>query len=96
MAFLGRWPDVFVPEEHGWQRDPLNAELSVWLRWEVPFRWPATISQCLHDPETGAVGGWYDGPIQGRFPEQARQGDIHAEMLRTDLNALNIEASKKD
>ncbi|MFJ4902781.1 hypothetical protein [Streptomyces sp. NPDC088727] len=93
MTFLGRWPDGFTPEEHGWQRDPLNAEHLVWMRWEVPFLFPATISECLHDPKTGAVGGWYNGPVQGVFPEQARAGDIWAEMLRTDLNDFNKEHS---
>lgn len=89
MTFLGRWPDNFTPEKHGWQRDPQNLEHPVWLRWEIPFRWPATLAQCLHDPESGAIGGFYSGPVQGRFPNQARMGDIHTEMLRTDLNTLN-------
>lgn len=89
MSYLGRWPDNFTPEEHGWHRDPLNSDFPVWVRWEIPYRQRASISQCLHDPETGAVGGWYTGPVKGRFPEQARMGDIHHEMLRTDLNALN-------
>lgn len=87
MAFLGRWPDGFVPEEHGWVLEPSSEAVApVWLRWEIPFKIPATISECLHDEATGAVGGWYMGPVRGLFPEQVTQGEIHAELLRTDLN----------
>lgn len=62
-----------------------------WLRWEIPFRSPACISQCLYDEASGAIGGWYIGPIEGRFPEEATAGDLWAEMLRTDLNDFNQE-----
>lgn len=92
MSFLVRWPDGFVPEAHGWikQENGLPDDMPVWLRWEIPFKWPASIARCLYDEKTGAVGGWYSGPVNGNFPEplvgQARLADIHAEMLRTDLN----------
>lgn len=90
MEFLGRWPDGFTPEEHGWIKAPQSsADLKVWLRLEVPFAYPASIAQCLFDEATGAVGGWYTGPVKGEFPEVVRAGDVWAEMLRTDLNHLN-------
>lgn len=86
MGFLGRWPDGSVPEEHGWVRSDLAKDMKVWLRWELPYRSPASIAECLHDEASGAVGGWYIGPIKGGFPDQAHAGDVWAEMLRTDLN----------
>lgn len=90
MAFLGRWPDGFVPEEHGWVRSELaRPDMQIWLRWEIPFKSPASLNQFLHDEATGAIGGFYMGPVKGEFPEEARAGDIWAEMLRTDLNELN-------
>lgn len=90
MAFLGRWPDGFVPEEHGWVRSELaRPDMLVWLRWEIPYRFPASIAECLHDEASGAVGGFYDGPVKGEFVQEARTGDIWAEMQRTDLNELN-------
>lgn len=89
MAFFGRWPDGFVPEEHGWVRNEMMPKEKIWLRWEIPYRFPATLAECLHDEVSGAVGGFYLGPVRGDFPEQARAGDIWAEMQRTDLNELN-------
>lgn len=89
-GFLGRWPEGFVPEEHGWKRVQVTKEgpdpFPTWKRWEIPFRHPAVISQCLHDERTGAVGGWYMGPIKGLFPEEASRKEVHAELLRTDLS----------
>jgi len=82
--FLGRWPDGFTPEDHGWKRSAAP-DLKIWLRWEIPYRFPAVISECLYDEKTGAVGGWYDGPVNGEFPEQVRAGDAWDEMRRTDL-----------
>lgn len=92
MAFLGRWPDGFVPEDHGWVRsDLVPNDMKTWCRWEVPFRFPATITECLHDEATGAVGGWYEGPVKGLFPDQVTGGEIWTEMQRTDLNDFNRE-----
>lgn len=93
--FLGRWPDGFVPEEHGWVRASSKVEAGVgpvWLRWEVPFRLPASIVECLHDEASGAVGGYYNGPVRGVFPDEVRVGDVYAELLRTDLVELNRPA----
>ena len=93
MAFLGRWPDDFTPEEHGWVRSDSMSEARIWLRWELPYRFPATIAECLHDEASGAVGGWYEGPVKGEFPEAARAGDVWVEMLRTDLNPSKVTQS---
>lgn len=79
----GRWPDGFVPEKHGWVKQPLKGLPDTWLRWEIPFKYPASISQCLHDAETGAVGGWYMGPVGGLYDAEATQAEVHAELLRT-------------
>ncbi|WP_369380366.1 hypothetical protein [Streptomyces sp. cg36] len=64
--FLIRFPDGFVPEEHGWQPSP-NAQpgARIWERWHIPFRFPAVLGEAMRDPETGAVGGWYSDPAQG-------------------------------
>lgn len=80
MGFFVRWPDGFVPEEHGWERPDVNADMAIWLRWEPPFKYPASIAQCVRDKATGAVGGLYMPP-EGRGPDQMTQGQIHKEML---------------
>lgn len=88
-GLIGRWPDGFVPEKHGWVKQRSKGLSDVWVRWEIPFRFPASISRCLSDGETSAVGGWYMGPVDGRYDAQATQAEVHAELLRTDLNELN-------
>lgn len=93
MAFFVRWPEGYIPEDHGWIKDEVNSSVSaggpVWLRWEIPYRFPSALTETAHDAASGAVGGWYDGPVKGSFPDprtgQATLGDIHAELLRTDL-----------
>ncbi|MFD4858396.1 hypothetical protein [Streptomyces atratus] len=95
MTFFVRWPEGFVPEDHGWIKDEANSDMdgggAVWARWEIPFRYPAVLTETLHDEATGAIGGWYNGPVKGSFPDpvtgQATLGDIHAELLRTDVGA---------
>ncbi|MFE6739837.1 hypothetical protein [Streptomyces tubercidicus] len=79
--FLGRWPDGFVPENHGWVKQEPDDGPDTWLRWEIPFKRPASICECLYDQETGAVGGWYMGPIRGLDLDQVTQAEAHEEML---------------
>lgn len=80
-GFMVRWPDGFVPEEHGWELSvPAGDGPPCWLRWQIPFLFPAAISQCLYDEATGTVGGWYM-PASGTGPEEMTLREIHAEML---------------
>ncbi|MFH9606890.1 hypothetical protein [Streptomyces sp. NPDC017448] len=95
MPFFVRWPDGYVPEDHGWIKDARNSRTSggsVWVRWEIPFKFPAALTETLHDAPTGAVGGFYEGPVGGRFldPETgtASLGELHAELLRKEVDFL--------
>jgi hypothetical protein len=81
-GYLCRWPEGFVPEEHGWERADAGAGITVWLRWEPPFRFPASIAECMHEMlKSGAVGGWYMPP-GGLAPDVMSLGEIHRELLQ--------------
>lgn len=82
MSFLIRFPENFVPEEHGWELTvPEGDAPAVWLRWEIPFKYPASLARCLYDEASGAVGGWYGRPVEGEPGEQATLRQLHAEIL---------------
>jgi hypothetical protein len=85
-AFRFCWPDDFVPEEYGWVRyqvfeypsdgDPLH-----WLRWQIPFRFPAVICAFPRVEVSGVAGGLYMGPINGLFPDVVTVDEVRAELV---------------
>lgn len=79
-GFPLRWPEGFIPEEHGWVRVAGDAMGVTWLRWDIPFLFPAAISYIEHHATSGTVLGWFLPPA-GTCPEQMTLAEIHAEML---------------
>ncbi|WP_428950905.1 hypothetical protein [Streptomyces sp. cg35] len=52
--FLIELPPGFDPGAWGWKLTPGG----VWLRWEIPFKWPATLAYCV----PGSRVAWYGHP----------------------------------
>lgn len=83
MAFLIRFPDGFVPEEHGWEAPDVEVKDNLpqtWLRWEIPFKFPASLTQCLHDEASGAIGGWFF-PVTYGVRDEMTYGELKAMLL---------------